>query len=138
MSSLLTKPIVQHHLSRVSPIQLRDFPLTVFRLGRTAPPFRPNEGARGGKAWYMRDLSSLRRVYPPIWRAAAGVGVRWPIRWLHWGLAVLVSGFTLLWPKNHRVYPLLTVALIFISKYFMAVKNCINIFVLCQLKIRLR
>ena len=27
MSSLLTKPIVQHHLSRVSPIQLRDFPL---------------------------------------------------------------------------------------------------------------
>ena len=27
MSSLLTKPIVQHHHSRVSPIQLRDFPL---------------------------------------------------------------------------------------------------------------
>ena len=27
MSSLLTRPIVQHHLSRVSPIQLRDFPL---------------------------------------------------------------------------------------------------------------
>ena len=27
MSSLLTKPIVRHHLSRVSPIQLRDFPL---------------------------------------------------------------------------------------------------------------
>ena len=27
MSSLLTKPIVQHRLSRVSPIQLRDFPL---------------------------------------------------------------------------------------------------------------
>ena len=27
MSTLLTKPIVQHHLSRVSPIQLRDFPL---------------------------------------------------------------------------------------------------------------
>ena len=30
MSSLLTKPLVQHHLSRVSPIQLRDFPLEVF------------------------------------------------------------------------------------------------------------
>ena len=29
MSSLLTKPIVQHHLSRVSPNQLRDFPLDV-------------------------------------------------------------------------------------------------------------
>ena len=29
MSSLLTKPIVQHHRSRVSPIQLRDFPLGV-------------------------------------------------------------------------------------------------------------
>ena len=29
MSSLLTKPIVQHHRSRVSPIQLRDFPLAV-------------------------------------------------------------------------------------------------------------
>ena len=28
MSSLLTKPIVQHHLSRVSPIQPRDFPVT--------------------------------------------------------------------------------------------------------------
>ena len=28
MSSLLTKPIVQHHRTRVSPIQLRDFPLT--------------------------------------------------------------------------------------------------------------
>ena len=27
MSSLLTKSLVQHHLSRVSPIQLRDFPL---------------------------------------------------------------------------------------------------------------
>ena len=27
MSSLLTRPLVQHHLSRVSPIQLRDFPL---------------------------------------------------------------------------------------------------------------
>ena len=27
MSSLLIKPIVQHHRSRVSPIQLRDFPL---------------------------------------------------------------------------------------------------------------
>ena len=27
MSSLLTKPLVQHHLSCVSPIQLRDFPL---------------------------------------------------------------------------------------------------------------
>ena len=83
---------------------------TVFRLGRTAPHFRPNEGAGGGKAGYIRDLNSLRRVYPPIWRPAAGVGVRWPIRWLHWGLAVLVSGFTLLWPKNHRVYPLLAVA----------------------------
>ena len=29
MSSLLTKPIVQHHRSRVSPIQLRGFPLAV-------------------------------------------------------------------------------------------------------------
>ena len=29
MSSLLTKSLVQHHLSRVSPIQLKDFPLTV-------------------------------------------------------------------------------------------------------------
>ena len=77
---------------------------TVLRLGRTAPHFRPNEGAGGGKAGYNRDLNSLRRVYPPIWRPAAGVGVRWPIRWLHWGLAVLVSGCTLLWPKNHRVY----------------------------------
>ena len=28
MSSLLTKPLVQHHLSRVRPIQLRDFPLS--------------------------------------------------------------------------------------------------------------
>ena len=84
---------------------------TVFRLGRTAPHFRPNEGAGGGKAGYIRDLNSLRRVYPPIWRPAAGVGVRWPTRWLHWGLAALVSGFTLLWPKNHRVYPLLAVAL---------------------------
>ena len=28
MSSLLTKPLVQHHLSRVSPIQPRDNPLT--------------------------------------------------------------------------------------------------------------
>ena len=28
MSSLLTKPLVQHHLSRVSPIQLRDFHYT--------------------------------------------------------------------------------------------------------------
>ena len=27
MSNLLTKPLAQHHLSRVSPIQLRDFPL---------------------------------------------------------------------------------------------------------------
>ena len=27
MSSLLTKPLVQHHLSRVRPVQLRDFPL---------------------------------------------------------------------------------------------------------------
>ena len=27
MSSLPTKPLVQHHLSRVSPIQLRNFPL---------------------------------------------------------------------------------------------------------------
>ena len=27
MSSLLIKPIVQHHRSRVSPVQLRDFPL---------------------------------------------------------------------------------------------------------------
>ena len=27
MSSLLTKPLVQHHLSCMSPIQLRDFPL---------------------------------------------------------------------------------------------------------------
>ena len=27
MPSLLTKPLVQHHLSRVSPIQFRDSPL---------------------------------------------------------------------------------------------------------------
>ena len=33
MSSLLTKPLVQHHLSRVSPIQLRDFPL-LYTSGR--------------------------------------------------------------------------------------------------------
>ena len=32
MSSLLTKPLVQHHLSRVSPIQLRDFPLICFMI----------------------------------------------------------------------------------------------------------
>ena len=87
---------------------------TVFRLGRTAPHFRPNEGAGGGKAGYNRDLNSLRRVYPPTWRPAAGVGVRSPIRWLHWGLAVLVSGCTLLWPKNRRVYPFLAVALLII------------------------
>ena len=87
------------------------YTFTVFRLGRTAPHFRPNEGAGGGKAGYIRDLNSLRRVYPPIWRPAAGVGVRWPIRWLHWGLAVSVSGLTLLWPKNHGVYPLLAVGL---------------------------
>ena len=31
MSSLLTKPLVQHHLSRVSPIELRDFPLPRIR-----------------------------------------------------------------------------------------------------------
>ena len=36
MSSLLTKPLVQHRLSRVSPIQLRDFPL----LGRSHVSFR--------------------------------------------------------------------------------------------------
>ena len=64
----------------------------------------------GGKAGYSRDLNSLRRVYPPIWRPAAGIGVRWPIKCLHWGLVVLVSGFTLLWPKSHRVYLLLAVA----------------------------
>ena len=29
MSSLLIKPLVQHHLSRVRPVQLRDFPLAV-------------------------------------------------------------------------------------------------------------
>ena len=33
MSSLLTKPLVQHHLSCVSPIQLRDFPLHITRRG---------------------------------------------------------------------------------------------------------
>ena len=98
---------------------------TVFWLGRTSPHFRPNEGAKGCKAGYFRDLNSLRRVNPPIWRPAASVGVRWPIRWLHWGLAVLVSGFTLLWPKNHRVYPLLAVA-----QYFMAVRKFTNICVL--------
>ena len=32
MSNLLTKPLVQHHLSCVSPIQLRDFPLSGFSL----------------------------------------------------------------------------------------------------------
>ena len=33
MSSLLTKPLVQHHLSRVSPIQLRDFSLQLLVIG---------------------------------------------------------------------------------------------------------
>ena len=32
MSSLLTKSLVQHHLSRVSPIQLRDFPLRLTQV----------------------------------------------------------------------------------------------------------
>ena len=41
MSSLLIRSLVQHHLSRVSPIQLRDFPLMeMSRLTRdgTAEP----------------------------------------------------------------------------------------------------
>ena len=32
MSSLLTKPLVQHHLSRVRPVQLRDFPLKLLSI----------------------------------------------------------------------------------------------------------
>ena len=32
---------------------------TVFRLGRTAPHFRPNEGAGGGKAGHSRDLNKI-------------------------------------------------------------------------------
>ena len=45
MSSLLIKPIVQHHRSRVSPIQLRDFPLS-----------KPSEHppARGGNSKTFR------------------------------------------------------------------------------------
>ena len=37
MSSLLTKPTVQHHHSRVSPVQLRDFPLNLtWRAGASS------------------------------------------------------------------------------------------------------
>ena len=41
MSSLLTKPLVQHHLSRVGPIQLRDFPLDCMILNMVGK-FAPN------------------------------------------------------------------------------------------------
>ena len=41
MSSLLIKPIVQHHRSRVSPIQLRDFPLAYLRDSSRFPRRRP-------------------------------------------------------------------------------------------------
>ena len=47
MSSLLTKPLVQHHLSRVSPIQLRDFSLPC------PPATGANANAAGATAWTM-------------------------------------------------------------------------------------
>ena len=56
MSSLLTKPLVQHHLSRVSPIQLRDFP-----LGFSCDDHKP-AGRRG---------AGIRRVYTNREKAVA-------------------------------------------------------------------
>ena len=55
MSSLLTKPLVQHHLSRVSPIQLRDFPLVIVS--------RPGGG---GLKLYSRVPSCAMWYYVPL------------------------------------------------------------------------
>ena len=53
MSSLLTKPLVQHHLSRASPIQLRDFPLPFARVKPIVVedtwPFRQRASEQNGR-----------------------------------------------------------------------------------------
>ena len=64
MSSLLTKSLVQHHLSRVSPIQLKDFP---FRLTQVVVE-------KVGMEQCKADNDILRRVTSPTaaWRILVG------------------------------------------------------------------
>ena len=68
VSSLLTKPLVQHDLSRVGPIQLRDFPLPrVFLWTTTHVSFGTETCTLTIYAWHLGELHLVDSSSTWLW-----------------------------------------------------------------------
>ena len=75
MSSLLTKPLVRYHRSRVSPIQLRDFPLDGIVKNRKKKEKRggiqQKEKKKQMARMASRDASNMPRRYAGLGPSSA-------------------------------------------------------------------